>query len=85
MFYAKKDLFCDPKTSQKADTQSSKPRVHCPEEYESCQDRTGGPVVRGQSSPSFVRSVIKTNIPLNDDPAHKEFVLQRYRERIEKL
>ena len=55
------------------------------EEYESCHDRTGGPVVRGQSSPSFVPSVIKTNIPLNDDPAHKEFVLQRYRERIEKL
>ena len=27
---------------------------------ESCHDRTGGPVVRGQSSPSFVPSVIKT-------------------------
>ena len=24
-------------------------------------------------------------MPLNDDPAHKEFILQRYRERIEKL
>ena len=40
-------------------------------EYESCHDRTGGPVVRGQSSPSFVPSVIKTNMPLNDDLAHK--------------
>ena len=30
-------------------------------------------------------SVIKTNILLNDDPAHKEFLWQRYRERIEKL
>ena len=55
------------------------------EEYESCHDRTGGPVVRGQSSPSFVPNVIKTNILLNDDPAHKELLLQRYRERIEKL
>ena len=55
------------------------------EEYESCHDRAGGPVVRGQSSPSFVPSVIKTNIPLNDDSAHKQFLLQRHRERIEKL
>ena len=56
------------------------------EEYESCHDRTGAPVVRGQSSSSCVPSVIKTNVPLNnDDPAHKELLLQRYRERIEKL
>ena len=41
--------------------------------------------MRGQSSPSFVPSVIKTNIPLNDDPAHEEDLLHRYRERIEKL
>ena len=41
--------------------------------------------MRGQSSPSFVPSVIKTNVPLNDDPAQKEFLLRRYRERIEKL
>ena len=41
--------------------------------------------MRGQSSSSFVPSVIKTNMPLKDDPAHKEFLLQRYRERIEKL
>ena len=55
------------------------------EEYESCHDRTGRPVVEGQSNPSLVPSVIKTNMPLNDDPAHEEFLLQRYRERIEKL
>ena len=55
------------------------------EEYESFHDRTGKPVV-GQSSSSFVPSVIKTNVPLdNDDPALKEFLLQRYGERIEKL
>ena len=54
-------------------------------EYESCHDRTERPVVRGQSSPSFVPSVIKTNIPFNDDPAHEEFLFQRKRKRIEKL
>ena len=41
------------------------------EEYESCHDRTGGPVVRGQSSPSFVPSVMKTHIHLTDDPAQQ--------------
>ena len=56
------------------------------EEYESLHERTGRPVVRGQSSPSFVPSVIKTNVPLNsDDPAHKDLLLQQYGERIEKL
>ena len=55
------------------------------EECESCHDRTGGPVVAGQSRPSFVSSVMMRNIPLNHDPAHEEFLLQRYRERIEKL
>ena len=56
------------------------------EEYEYYHDRTGRPVVRGQSSSSFVPRVIKTNMPLNDnDPALKEFLLQRYGERIEKL
>ena len=56
------------------------------EEYESFHDRTVKPVVGGQSSSSFVPSVIKTNVPLNgDDLAHKELLLQRYGERIEKL
>ena len=48
-------------------------------EYESYHDGTGGPV-----DTLFVPSVIKTNIPFND-PAHEEFLLQRYKERIEKL
>ena len=56
------------------------------EEYESFHDRTEKPVVGGQSSSSFVPSVIKTNVPLNnDDHAHKDLLLQRYGERIEKL
>ena len=55
------------------------------EEHESDHDRTGEPVVRGQSSSSFVPSVIKTNMPLNDDPAHEDLLLQQYGERIEKL
>ena len=56
------------------------------EECESFHDRTGKPVVGGQSSSSFVPSVIKTNVPLNnDDHAHKDLLLQRYGERIEKL
>ena len=39
-----------------------------------------------QSSSSFVPSVIKTNVPLDsDDRAHKDILLQRYGERIEKL
>ena len=55
------------------------------EECESCHDRTGGPVVGGPSSSSFVPSVMKTNIPLTDDPAQEEDLLQRCRERIEKV
>ena len=56
------------------------------EEYESYLDRTGGPVVRGHSSSSFVPSMIKTNVPLNDDDsAQKEILLQRCGERVEKL
>ena len=48
------------------------------EEYESYHDRTGGPVVRGQSSSSFVQSVIKTNVPLNDDDeADNDLLLQK--------
>ena len=56
------------------------------EEYESFHDRTRKPVVGGQSSSSFVPSVIKTNVPLNNhDHARKGLLLQRYGERIEKL
>ena len=56
------------------------------EEYESLHERTGKPVVGGQSSSSFVPSVIKTDVPLeSDDRAHKDLPLQRYQERIERL
>ena len=56
------------------------------EEYESFHDRTEKPVVGGLSSSSFVPSVIKTNVPLdNDDRAHEDLQLQKYGERIEKL
>ena len=54
------------------------------EECESSHDRTERPVVKGQSNPSFVPSVI-TKILLTDDPAQEEDLLQRYQERIEKL
>ena len=55
------------------------------EECDSCNDRTGRPVVEGQSNPLFVPSVMKTHIPLTDDPAQEEDLLQRYQERTEKL
>ena len=56
------------------------------EKYESSHDRTGKPVVGGQSRSSFVPNVIKTNVLLNcGDHAHKDLLLQRYGERIEKL
>ena len=39
------------------------------EDCDSCHDRTGRLVVEGQSNPLFVPSVMKTHIPLTDDPA----------------
>ena len=54
------------------------------EEYETFHDRTGQLVVGGQSSSSFVPSVIKTEVPLDcDDLAHKDLPLQQYGARIE--
>ena len=51
------------------------------EECESCHDRTGRPVVKGQSNSLFVPSVMKTHIPLTNDPAQREEdLLQRYKE-----
>ena len=44
-----------------------------------------GPVVAGQSNPLFVPSVMKTHIPLTDDPAQEEDLLQKYQERNENL
>ena len=56
------------------------------EEYETLHDRSGQPVVGGQSSSSLVLSVIKTEVPLDcDDLANKDLKLQQYGERIEKL
>ena len=54
------------------------------EECNTCHDRTGRLVVAGQSNLLFVPSVMKTHIPLTDDPAQED-LLQRYQERIEKL
>ena len=49
-------------------------------------NRTGRLVVEGQSNPLFVPSVMKTHLPLTDDPVQpEEDPLQRYQERIEKL
>ena len=48
------------------------------EDCDSCHDRTGRPVVEGQSNPLFVPSVMKTHTLLTDDPAQpEEDVLQR--------
>ena len=56
------------------------------EEYESLHERTGRPVVMGQSSSSLVLSVIKTEVPLDcDDPVNQDLPLQQYGERIGKL
>ena len=56
------------------------------EEYETFHDRTGQPVVGGQSSSSFVPSVIKTEAPLDCDALdRKDLLLKHYGERIEKF
>ena len=48
------------------------------EAYESFDDGTGKPVEGGQSSSSFVLSVIKTEVLLDcDDRAHKDLLLQK--------
>ena len=55
-------------------------------EYETFHDRSGQPVVGGQSSSSFVPSVIKTDVLLDcDDRAREDLLLLQYGERIEKL
>ena len=56
------------------------------EEHKYFHERTGRPVVMWQSSSSLVRSVIKTEVPLDcDDLANKDLLLHQYGERIEKL
>ena len=47
------------------------------EECDSCHDRTGRLVVEGQSNPLFVPSVMKTNIPLTDDPAQEVYLIAK--------
>ena len=47
---------------------------------ESIRDRTGKPVVGGQSSSSFVLSVIKTKVLLDgDDRVHKDLLISEIR------
>ena len=56
------------------------------EEYESLHERTGRPIVMGQSSSSLVLSVIKTEVLLDcDDPVNQDLLLQQHGERIGKL
>ena len=55
------------------------------EEYETFHDRTRQPVVVGQSSSSFVPSVIKTQVPLDCDDLANNDLLQQIGERIEKI
>ena len=54
------------------------------EECNTCHVRTGRPVVAGQSNPLFVPSVMKTHIPLTDDPAQED-PSHRYQERVQRL
>ena len=56
------------------------------EENETFHDRTGQPVVGGQSSSSFVPNVIKTEVPLDcDDRARKDLLLQQYQDKLSKF
>ena len=56
------------------------------EGYDTLHERTGRPIVMGQSSSSLVLSVIETEVPLDcDDLDNKDLLLQQYGERIEKL
>ena len=56
------------------------------EEYKACRVRTGRPVLVGQSDPLFVSesSLMKTPTLSTDDPAQED-LLQKYRERVDRL
>ena len=56
------------------------------EECKNCHVRTGRLVVAGHSNPLFVptSSLMKTPTPSTDDPA-QDLLLQKYKERVEKL
>ena len=56
------------------------------EDYESFHDRMGKPLWEGSRVPHSCQSVIKTDVPLDsDDRAHKDLLLHKHGERIEKL
>ena len=58
----------------------------CVKGTKTLHDRSGQPVVGGQSSSSLVLSMIKIEVLLDcDDLANKDLLLQQYGERIEKL
>ena len=48
------------------------------EEYETLHDRTGQPIVGGQSSSSFVPNVIKTEVPLDCDDLAQQDKLSKF-------
>ena len=56
------------------------------EECKTCLVRTGRAVLAGQSDPLFVptSSLMTTPAPSTDDPAQED-LLQKYRERVERL
>ena len=54
------------------------------EEYKACHVRTERLVLAGQSNSLFAPSVMKTHIPLTDDPAQVD-LLQKYQERVGRL
>ena len=54
----------------------------CVKNVKTCHVRTGRPVVAGQSNPLLVPSVMKTHIPLTNDPAQEEDLLQKIQERV---
>ena len=55
------------------------------DECKSCHVRTGRLVLVGQSDPLFVTtSVMKTPLPLTDDPAQED-LLQKYQDRVDNL
>ena len=56
------------------------------EEYKACHVRTGRLVLAGQSDPLFVPASLltKTPTPSTNDPAQED-LLQKYKERVERL
>ena len=54
------------------------------DEYRACQARTGRPVLAGQSDPLPANSLITTPTPSTEVPAQED-LLQKYKERVERL